>query len=245
MGQVRLEAGRPVARLTLARPPLNVWTVAMMEEALDALRQTDWRGVRALVLAGDGKAFCAGVDVAEHLGPSCAPMIRHFHELFRTLAALPCALVARVHGACLGGGAELLLACDAVVASEDATIGFPEIRLGVFPPIACALLPRAVGALRARRLILGGEPVGGREAAALGLATRAVPAAELDRAVEAETALFTRNSAAALAATRLALLDLDLERIEAIYLDSLMKTADATEGLTSFLEKRPPVWSDR
>lgn len=245
MPHVRLTLERPVARLTLARPPLNVFTIAMMEEALAALRGADWTGIRACVLVGEGKAFCAGVDVGEHLGATCAPMIRMFHSLFRALLDLPCALVARVHGACLGGGAELLLACDAVVAAEDATLGFPEIRLGVYPPIACARLGTAVGSIRARRLILTGESLTGGEAAAIGLATRSVPAAELDAAVAAETALFARHSAAALRESRRALLAPDLDEVEQLYLGSLMQTADAEEGLRAFLEKRPARWSDR
>ncbi len=245
MPLVRLTLDPPVARFTLAHPPVNVINLALMEEALEAIRRANWKGIRACVLAGEGKSFSAGVDVGEHLGPTSGPMIRRFHELFRALLDLPCALVARVHGACLGGAAELLLACDAVVAAEDATLGFPEIRLGVFPPIACALLGRAVGQNRARRLILTGETFTGRDAADLGLASRAVPAAELDGDVAAEVALLARHSAAAIRETRRALADVDLSRIEDVYLGGLMKTADATEGLTAFLEKRPPHWTDR
>ncbi|KAF0240513.1 MAG: hypothetical protein FD180_4909 [Planctomycetota bacterium] len=245
MPLVSLRLDPPFARFTLAHPPVNVINLALMEESLAVLRRADWKGVRCCILAGEGKSFSAGVDVGEHLPPHGGRMVALFHELFRALVDLPCALVARVHGACLGGAAELLLACDSVVAAEDAQIGFPEIRLGVFPPIACGVLGRVVGEMRARRLILSGETLSGRDAAAVGLATRAVPAADLDAAVAAESALFTRHSAAALRETRRALADVDLTRIEEIYLGGLMKTADATEGLTAFLEKRPPRWKDR
>lgn len=245
MPLVRLEPGRPLARLTLTRPPVNVINLALMDEALAAIRTADWTGVRACILAGEGKSFSAGVDVGEHLGPTSGPMIRRFHELFRSLLGLPCALVARVQGSCLGGAAELLLACDAVVVAEDATLGFPEIRLGVFPPIACALLDRAVGRGLARRLILTGETLSGREAAEAGLATRAVPASGLDGAAAHEASLLTRVSGAAIRETRRAMSEVDLARIEDVYLGGLMKTADATEGLTAFLEKRPPQWMDR
>jgi cyclohexa-1,5-dienecarbonyl-CoA hydratase len=245
MPLVSLKADRPTARFTLSSPPVNVINLALMEEALTSLRKADWRGVRCCVLAGEGKSFSAGVDVGEHIGATCEPMIRRFHELFRALVDLPCALVARVQGNCLGGAAELLLACDSVVVADDAKIGFPEIRLGVFPPVACAVLGRVVGETRARRLILSGEIITGRDAAQIGLASRSVPAAELDAAVDAEVALFSRHSAAAIRESRRALADVDLTRIEEIYLGALMKTADATEGLTAFVEKRPPQWKDR
>jgi cyclohexa-1,5-dienecarbonyl-CoA hydratase len=245
MPHVRLEMDGPVARLAWTRPPLNVFTIAMMEEAREALARVASCGARAMIVSGEGKAFSAGVDVGEHLGETVKPMIRGFHALFRAIRALPCAVVAAVHGACLGGGAELLLACDAVVAGEDATIGFPEIGLGVFPPIACAVLHRAVGETHARRLILGGETVSGAEAARIGLATRAVPAASLAAAADAEAALFTRHSGAALRVTRRAFPEADLERIEKIYLGELMRTADAGEGLKAFLEKRAPAWRHR
>jgi cyclohexa-1,5-dienecarbonyl-CoA hydratase len=245
MPAFRVDIAPPLATIVLDRPPLNILTIAMMEEGLEAIRRTDWRGVRAAILRGEGKCFSAGVDVGEHLGKTCRPMLERFHALFRALLHLPCALVARVHGACLGGGAELLLACDAVVAAEDAQIGFPEIRLGVFPPLACAFLGRAVGATRARRMILTGEPVSGREAAAIGLATLAATAAGLEAAAAGEAALLARHSAAALRETRRALAEFDLARVEEIYHAGVMRTADATEGLTAFLEKRPPRWSDR
>ncbi|MEK7467596.1 MAG: enoyl-CoA hydratase/isomerase family protein [Planctomycetota bacterium] len=245
MPLVSLKINPPVARFTLAHPPVNVINLALMEEALAAIRQADWKSVRCCILSGEGKSFSAGVDVGEHVGPTCEPMIRRFHELFRALVDLPCALVARVQGNCLGGAAELLLACDSVVVTDDSKIGFPEIRLGVFPPVACAVLRGIVGETRARRLILSGETITGRAAAEIGLATRSVPAAELDAAVEAEASLFTRHSAAALRESRRALADLDLTRIEEIYLGALMKTADASEGLNAFLEKRPPQWKDR
>ena len=245
MPLVSLQLNPPTARFTLANPPVNVINLAMMDEALAAIRRADWKGVRCCVLTGEGKSFSAGVDVGEHLGPTCQPMIRRFHELFRALVDLPCALVARVHGDCLGGAAELLLACDSVVVAENARIGFPEIRLGVFPPIACALLGRVIGDSRARHWILSGEIFSGASANAMGLATYCAPESRLDEAVGLAVELFSRNSAAALRETRRALADVDFSRIERIYLGGLMKTADATEGLTAFLEKRPPQWKDR
>lgn len=245
MPLVTLKVDGPIARLTLANPPVNVINLALMDEALAAIRTADWKGVRVCVLAGEGKSFSAGVDVGEHLGATCEPMIRRFHELFRALVDLPCALVARVQGSCLGGAAELLLACDAVCAEATAQIGFPEIKLGVFPPVACALLGRVIGQIRARQMILSGEPTTGLAANAIGLVTWCAPAGQLDDAVRIAVERFSRHSAAAIRETRRALADVDLSRIEDIYLGALMKTADATEGLTAFVEKRPPKWADR
>jgi cyclohexa-1,5-dienecarbonyl-CoA hydratase len=246
---LHVEIDRGVVRLTLDRPPLNVMTIAVMRElqtALDAVAGQP--ALHAIVLAGAGKAFSAGVDVGEHLGETFAPMLDEFHAVFERLEALAVPTVAVVHGAALGGGCELVGFCDFVLAGESARLGFPEITLGVFPPVAAGVLPQRLGARSMARLVLTGEVIDAAEARALGLVTTVVPDEELPVATDRLLTRLRGLSAAALRATRRAMWAAEggwrerLARAEAIYRDELMTTHDASEGLRAFLEKREPVW---
>lgn len=247
---LRLEITDGVATITLDRPPLNILTLAMIGElgaALDAAVEHDH--LNTLVLRAAGRTFCAGVDVADHIPERVDEMIRGFGRLFAQLRAFPTPTVAVVQGAALGGGMELALGCDLVLAGASARFGQPEIALGVFPPIAAALLPHLIGYQQAARLVLTGEIVSADEAARLGLVTLTVPDAELDGRLDKLLARFRDLSAPALALAKRALLfgaDLGvaqaLEPIERLYLTDLMATADAREGISAFMEKRPPVW---
>jgi cyclohexa-1,5-dienecarbonyl-CoA hydratase len=248
---LRLAVADGVARLTLDRPTLNVITIAVMHElqaALDTLASEP--GLHALVIAGAGRAFSAGVDVGEHLGETYEPMLAEFHAVFERLAGLAVPTVAVVHGRALGGGCELAAFCDFVLAADTAELGFPEIRLGVFPPVAAAVLPQWLGSRTMLRLVLTGEVVSAAEAQALGLVTQVVPETDLAAAAEALVGRLRGLSAAALRATRRAMWAAEggwrarLARAEAIYRDELMATHDATEGLRAFLEKREPAWQD-
>jgi cyclohexa-1,5-dienecarbonyl-CoA hydratase len=247
-----LEINDGVARLSLHRPPLNILTLAGIRELAGALdtvaRQTR---LKALVLAARGKAFCAGVDVADHTPERTEPMIREFCALFTQLRTLPMPTIAVVQGAALGGGTELAVACDMVLAAASARFGQPEIKLGIFPPIAAALFPQLIGYQQAARLLFSGETITAGEAAQLGLVTTVVADDELEAALERFLAQLRGMSAAALRMTKRALLygaDLGatraLPRIEDLYLHSLMLTADAREGVQSFIEKRQPIWRD-
>ena len=245
------EAGS-VARIVLARPPLNILTIPMMEEIADALAwAATLTGLKAVLVAASGKAFSAGVDVEDHRGDRVKPMLEAFHGIFRRLHDLECVTVAAVQGAALGGGAELATVCDLVVAADTATLGQPEITVGVIAPIAVLHYPLRVGPQRALQLLLSGRVMGAAEALAIGLVDRVVPAAGLAEAVEAELARFTAQSAAILRLTKRALREtlglpfhLGLGQLEDFYQYELMATDDAGEGLRAFVEKRRPLWSD-
>jgi cyclohexa-1,5-dienecarbonyl-CoA hydratase len=249
---IRYAVDYDVARLTLARPPLNILTIEMMQEIGVALEDAVERtNLRVLLLQGEGRAFCAGVDVADHATGRVKPMLEAFHGIFRRLRRLRCATVAAVGGAALGGGAELATFCDVVVAGEQATVGQPEIKVGVFPPVAAVHYPRRIGVARTLGLLLSGEVLSAAEALRIGLVDRVVPADQLAEAVEAQVARFRAHSAAVLQLTkRLVLeahgLDFDaaLPMLEDAYRYELMTLADAEEGLRAFTEKRPPVWRD-
>src|SRR6266436_1014125 len=171
-----------VARITFARPPLNILNIAMMREISDALSQSaQHRDLAAIVFdAAEGtRAFSAGVAVEEHVAETVFQMLDSFHSIFRTLAQIAKPVVGVVEGAALGGGCELVAACDIVIAGERARFGQPEIKLGVFPPVAAILLPRVIGEKRARELILTGDLIDAAEALKLGLVNYVLPSAEL------------------------------------------------------------------
>ena len=244
-----------VARITFARPPLNVFNIAMMREIGDALNECVSRhDLAAFVFdAADGtRAFSAGVAVEEHLPETIFQMLDSFHSIFRTLAQISKPTIAVVDGAALGGGCELVAACDIVIASERARFGQPEIKLGVFPPVAAILLPRIIGEKRARELILTGEMIDAGEARRLGLVSYVVLTVELEQKTESLLVKLRELSASSLAMTRAAL-DLGgrsgfesvLTEVENLYLNELMKTEDASEGLHAFMEKRKPEWRNK
>lgn len=244
-----------VGRIAFTRPPLNVFNIAMMREmgaALDAL--SGRRELVAVVFeAGAGtRAFSAGVAVEEHAAETIYQMLEAFHDVFRALERMAKPALAVVDGAALGGGCELVAACDIVVASERARFGQPEIKLGVFPPVAAIILPRVVGERRARELILTGELIDAPEALRLGLVNHVVPAGQLEAKTQEVLARLRELSAAALEAARRALdlgrgvnFEVLLKQVESFYLNELMKTEDAHEGVRAFVEKRKPAWRNR
>lgn len=245
-----------VGRISLARPPLNVLHIAMMREIGAALEEcSQVREMVAVVFeaAPESRAFSAGVAIEEHVAETIYQMLDSFHNIFRALDAMAKPVVALVDGAALGGGCELVAACDIVVASERARFGQPEIKLGVFPPVAAILLPRVIGERRARELILTGELIDAPEALSLGLVNYSVAPAELEAKGQEILARLRDLSASSLELTRRALdisrggerLEDTLARVESLYLNELMKTEDANEGVNAFMEKRKPVWRNR
>lgn len=253
LGRISLELDAPVALIVLRHPPLNVLDIAMMEELAQSLAEIEARPeISLIVIAGDGKAFSVGVNVAAHTADHVQEMLAKFHAVIRALVVTKKVTVAAVHGHCLGGGAELALVCDIVYTTESAQWGFPEIKLGCFPPVACTALAALVGQKRAAELILTGRTIGGREAAQIGLANRAVPESELASAVDESIEHLRKLSPAALAVAKKAFyawdamhFDKGLARAERIYFDELMQTSDAQEGICAFMEKREPKWTGK
>jgi cyclohexa-1,5-dienecarbonyl-CoA hydratase len=175
-GRLTVEIKAALARITLRHPPLNVIDIPMMDELAQSVAEIEVRPeVSTILFCGEGKAFSAGVDVAAHTPDKVEEMLAKFHAAIRALIATKKVTLAAVHGTCLGGGAELAMACDVVYTSESAQWGFPEIKLGCFPPVACTALAALVGQKRAAELILTGRTISGKEAAEMGLATRALP----------------------------------------------------------------------
>jgi cyclohexa-1,5-dienecarbonyl-CoA hydratase len=244
-----------VARITFARPPLNVLNIAMMREVLAALNECgQQRDVAAILFdaAEDTRAFSAGVAVEEHVPATVFQMLDTFHSIFRTLLQFGKPSIAVVDGPALGGGCEIVCACDIVIASEEARFGQPEIKLGVFPPVAAILLPQIIGERKARELILTGELIEPPEALRLGLVNYVVPRTDLRTMTDTVLAKLRDLSASALSMTRTALdlaapsgFETALTNVENLYLHELMKTEDAEEGARAFMEKRKPEWKHR
>ena len=250
---VQTELKEGVATLTLNRAPLNVLNIEMMEEINHFLEGlTKEKSLKLLVIQAAGKAFSAGVDVGEHLGDLVYKMIEVFHRIFRLMDGLKVPSIAVVNGSALGGGCELALYCDMVIASEKSKFGQPEIQVGVFPPIAALIFPRVIGRKKAMELILSGDTITAQEALALGLINKVVPEASLAEEANGWIEKFKKLSGIVLKLAREATLEglnddknKGLKVIEKIYLDQLMKTNDANEGLKAFLEKRKPTWKDQ
>ncbi len=253
LARLKIDISSPVARIALNNPPLNVIDIPMMEELALALTESETMPeISVIVLSGEGPVFSAGVDVAAHTPDKVEEMLLKFHTVIRALVASEKVTVAAVRGHCLGGGAELAMVCDIVYTSATAQWGFPEIKLGCYPPVACAALAALVGHKRAAELVLTGRTITGSEAEAIGLATRAVPEAELGDAGDETPRELLKLSPAALAVTKRAFyawdaihFDKGLARAEKIYLEELMRTADAEEGIRAFMEKREPKWTGK
>jgi cyclohexa-1,5-dienecarbonyl-CoA hydratase len=241
-----------VARVSLDRPPLNVLDTDMLRQLNDALRECDRASIRVVLLASAlPGAFSAGVDVADHAAGRLDAMLTEVRENARLLLNLGPVTVAAVHGSTLGGGAEIALLCDLVIAADDTVLGFPEIKLAAFPPVAAACLPERGLGSRAMQLLLG-EPIDAGAAHDAGLVSQVVPRERLADAADRlalDLAGFSEVALRALTAlTRRQRATAILQRLDAaiaIYRTSIAPSHDAEEGIRAFLEKRAPVWSHR
>jgi cyclohexa-1,5-dienecarbonyl-CoA hydratase len=251
--RVAVETHAQLARITLARPPLNVIDFQLMDELMAAFKQLEQSNdVSVVIISGGERAFSAGVDVAVHTPDKIQTMLQKFHGVILALTRFPKITIAEVRGACLGGGAELAMVCDMCFTTPDAKWGFPEITLACYPPVACTALAALVGQKRAADLVFTGRTFSGEEAAAWGLANEAHPEGALQQAIQCTVDHLLKLSPAALAMAKKAFyawdsmhLDKGLARAEKIYLEELMQTEDVKEGIAAWMEKRKPVWKGK
>jgi cyclohexa-1,5-dienecarbonyl-CoA hydratase len=243
-----------VARITLNVPPSNWLTIVMMKEINEVLAEVKRDpSVQLLIFDHAGeKAFCDGVDVADHTEDKVNEMIEVFHRMFRLMAEMDVTTVAVVNGRSLGGGCELMSFCDIVIASEKSRIGQPEIAVGVFPPVAAAWFPKIIGLKKTYELLLTGKIISAKEAEAIGLVNVVLPVENFKEGVDKFLADFLNKSKSVSIWTKSAIkagLNLDfieaLRAAEIIYLSGCMATEDAKEGITAFMEKRKAVWKDK
>jgi cyclohexa-1,5-dienecarbonyl-CoA hydratase len=243
-----------VARITLNVPPSNWLTIVMMEEINEVLVEVKKDpSVQLLIFDHAGeKAFCDGVDVADHTEDKVNEMIEVFHRMFRLMAEMDVTTVAVVNGRSLGGGCELMSFCDIVIASEKSRIGQPEIAVGVFPPVAAAWFPKIIGLKKTYELLLTGKIISAKEAEAIGLVNVVLPVENFKEGVDKFLADFLNKSKPVSMWTKKAIkagMNLDfievLRAAEIIYLYGCMATEDAKEGICAFMEKRKAVWKDK
>ncbi len=242
-----------VLEVALNTPPANILSAQMIGElraVLAAERAPSRR--KAIVLTGTGAHFCYGASVPEHRAEEVAAMLPRFHGLIDDLLSHPVTTIAHVCGRCLGGGFELALGCTLMFADDTARFAVPEIQLGVFPPVAAVLLPHMAAATLAPRMVLGAETLDAVELEGFGLLAARTAAGELDTAIEAwivknllpRSAVSLRCAHRAMRAPLLAHYRTNIAAVERLYLDELMATHDANEGIAAFMDKRAPVWTD-
>lgn len=249
---ISIETKNGASTLTLNRAPLNVLNIAALSQLESTLIELSRdESIRVLILRAEGKMFSAGVDVADHTPDKVGEMIPLFDHVCRALANFPCPTLAVVHGHALGGGCELVLCCDLAVMTENAKIGQPEIQLAAFAPIAAMRLPLMVGYRAAADMLLTGRTLTADEALKMGLVNAVLPADGIEAWVEEKVTQLSKLSRVALTMTKRALQsgfgawDASASELERLYLDELMKTEDAHEGLAAFMEKRTVVWKHK
>ncbi|HKC24227.1 MAG TPA: enoyl-CoA hydratase/isomerase family protein [Thermoanaerobaculia bacterium] len=242
-----------IATITFSRPPVNALGRAQIEQIEERIRELSrQRDVKLIALSGRGRDFSAGTDISEHRKEQATQLLKAFHSLIRLLLTIEVPTAALVQGRALGGGAELALACDFIFAETTASFGFPEIRLGVFPPAASVLLERRVGRTKAADLILCGAAMTAEGAERRGLINALVNPGDLINALDTMRERLDPFSASTLRLAKRAL-SLGssgdplsaLAAVERTYLHDLMRTEDASEGIAAFLEKRAPAWKNR
>ena len=242
-----------IGKIIFNNGSLNVLNIPMMKEinqALDEFLQDNQ--LKAVVIGHTGKFFSAGVDVADHMGDKVESMLHEFHNIFKKLNKFTCPTIAQVSGSALGGGCEVALFCDLVIASEKAKFGQPEIKVGVFPPVAAIVMPQVINMKKAFELLLQGETISSTDAYRLGLVNYVYNLETFDENFKAFLERFNSLSTVVIQHTKIAIkkaiggdFDKKIDELESFYLKELMKTHDANEGLQAFLEKRNPKWENR
>jgi len=250
---IRIESSGGVARITLARPKHNVLNIEMMQELIAELEklQAD-RELKCVIIGGEGPSWCAGVEVGDHKPDQVDAMIATFDRMLELIEGQEVPTIACVHGACLGGGMEAAIACDVIVAGKSAVFGQPEIKLGFFPPYAAIRLPHLVGPGKAIEICTTGKRYTAEDAKDMGFITHCVEDGRLAEAVEALVKEIQYSSPLIIRLNKRAVkqhvglaFPAALKGVSDLFLNTLMKTGDTLEGISSFEEKRKPVWRNK
>lgn len=242
-----------IREIALGPGPANIIGSSLIDECARELeRAVDDRHLKALIITGDGKHFSYGASVEEHMADKVGDMLPRFHRLIGLVLRSPVPTIAKVSGFCLGGGFELALACSMIFADEKAQFAVPEIQLGVFPPVACILLPLRTASAIANEMILTGERFGAEALHKLGVVNHVAESGTLDEEVSDFIGkhLLTKSASSLRLACRAAAgrtgmhYKSNIAHLERLYLEELMQTSDANEGIQAFLDKRQPAWKD-
>ncbi len=250
---IQVEKSNDIGKITFNNGEWNILNIAMMKQINETLESfINDQSLKAVVIGHNGRSFSAGVDVGEHMGDLAPKMLKEFHGMFKKLNRLDCTTIASVKGAALGGGCEVAVFCDIVLASEKAKFGQPEIKVGVFPPVSVLIFPYLTGRKKAYELLLQGETISASEAHRVGLVNHVFPVESYEQEFSEFLERFNNLSTVVLQHTKKAIrlgmvddFDSQIDKVEEYYLNELMRTHDANEGLQAFVEKRPPEWQNR
>jgi cyclohexa-1,5-dienecarbonyl-CoA hydratase len=250
---LKFEKTDAVARITLDRPKFNMMNIEMMEEVNGLLESlVDDEDLKCIVFQAEGKHFCTGVEVADHKPDQVDAMIATFNRIFELTEKIEVPIIAAVQGYCLGGGMELAIACDVIVAAEGAQFGQPEIKVGFFPPYAAIRLPHLVGPARAIEICTTGKFYSAAEALGMGMVAYIAEDGRLGETTDKIVKEIQDNSPLIIRLNKRAVkkhLGMDfkpaLAGVSDLFLNTLMKTEDTLEGIASYEEKRKPVWKNR
>jgi cyclohexa-1,5-dienecarbonyl-CoA hydratase len=250
---VQLHVSSGVARMTLNRPEHNLLNEGMLKEIADGISYVaDRNEIKLIVIDSAFKVFSGGIDIGEYTSERVFQMIDAFHAVFIGIMETSKPVMCVVNGPAIGGGAELAVFGDLVIATPKARFAQPEITIGVFPPLASTILPFLVGPKVALELVLLGEPVTAERALELGLINRLVPEAKLEATVNEIIARITGHSGPVLTMAKKAILGGmglslrdGLKNSMSIFLNELYRLEDAQEGLRALVEQRPPNWKNR
>jgi cyclohexa-1,5-dienecarbonyl-CoA hydratase len=249
----QLTQDRGVARIILNRPKHNVFNIDMMQELTGLLAQlNNDTELKCVVIGAHGASWCAGVEVSDHRPESAPEMFRVFDALLKQIHGLGVPSIAAVHGACLGGGLEVAIACDMIVASKAAIFGQPEIKLGFLPPYAAVRLPHLVGPSRAVEICTTGRRYSAEAVHQMGLVAELLEADAFEEGLEKLIKEIGHCSPLIIRLNKKAVtqhlgMDLDaaMASVSDMFLNQLMKTEDTLEGIQSFEEKRRPEWKNK
>jgi cyclohexa-1,5-dienecarbonyl-CoA hydratase len=250
---LKFEQTGGVARITLNRPKFNMMDIAMMDEINNLLESfVSDQDLKCVVIDAEGKHFCTGVEVADHKPDKVDDMVATFNRIFELLGQIDVPVIAAVQGFCLGGGMELAIACDVIVADKGATFGQPEIKVGFFPPYAAIRLPQLVGPAKAVEICTTGKFYSAQESQTLGMVAHVAEEGLLGEGVENIVKEIQANSPLIIRLNKRAVrqhLGMDfkqaLEGVSDLFLNTMMKTEDTLEGIASYEEKRKPVWKNK
>ncbi len=250
--KIWLEHDDKLLRLRLTRPKANIVDAAMIAALQTALKDhLSSPSLRGVLLDAEGPHFSFGASVEEHLPKSCAQMLQDLHALIRQLLESPVPVLVAIRGQCLGGGLEVAVAGHLIFAAPGAALGQPEIKLAVFAPAASCLLPERIGQAQADDLLFSGRSIGAEEAHRIGLINALAEDPEqaalayFEKHLAPLSASSLRFAVRAARADAVARIEKKLAEVERLYLEELMSTHDAVEGLTAFIGKRPAMWKDR
>ena len=250
---IKVDTADGVKRITFKRPKHNVFDIEMMKEInaelSGSMRDAD---LKCIVFLGEGPSWCAGVEVGDHKPEMVDDMIAEFNGIFERTEKLDIPLVAGVHGNCLGGGMEMAIACDIIVASEKAAFGQPEIKLGFFPPYAAIRLPELIGPARAIEVCTTGRIYPAADAKLMGFVSHVLAGDEYEKGLEKIVGDIAKCSPLILRLNKRAVkqhlgmgFEAAIRGVGDMFLNELMKTEDTLEGIASFEEKRKPVWKNK